>query len=95
MSAMRVFTKEAFYQKLREYGFYQTEQATPDHTLWHHKESDKFFSVPHHAEDGIPDFVLDEYLSAVDKLYEAQDGEDCGKKDYQVKQRNPALKVVD
>ncbi len=85
MTAMRLFTREAFYAELVKNGFEMGEPVSSENTLWLHKETGIHFTIPHYADDGIPDFVLDSYLERVGKLYHEQ-GErvDCGSKQYGV-----------
>ena len=95
MSSMRIMTREEFEAALVQNGFNKTDKITKSHTLWYHSEHQKHFTITD-KEDEIPDFILDQILSAVDKLYPNKKSTECVDKKFAVteKEQREKLKVI-
>jgi hypothetical protein len=67
--SMRLYNQDEFFKELQRVGFKRTDQpAGEGHQLWLHEETDTFFSIPTHA-DQYPDWMIDEYLAGIKRLY--------------------------
>lgn len=68
--AMRLYSREEFYEELRKKSFQETAKKTKTHTVWLDPKGEPI-SVPHYS-DKIPDHILDRLLETAEKLYQQE-----------------------
>lgn len=85
MSAIRLYSEKEFHKLLIKNGFEKCQGGTKDHGLWVHTETGRPFSVAAVPEEGIPEYIFDKYIAAIQNLSTLGDGEHVENKAYEAK----------
>jgi len=65
--AMRLFTREEFFNELERYGLKPTKNQTGRSQIWIDDKGEPY-TIPYN-EESYPDYILDEILQRMGKLY--------------------------